>query len=285
MLRHAFHCMGTEVKLVLRADAGADVLPRAEKEFHRLDGLLSRFRPDSELSRLNHLGSCRVGPELIEILQAALEGREKTGGRFDPTIHDALVGAGYDRTFELVSAGVVAHAPMPAPCGGEVLVDEDNSRVELEPGYRLDLGGIAKGYAADRVLALLAEAGPALVDAGGDIAMTGGSWTIGVETADSPVVLELDEGAVATSGRDRRRWTAGGNDAHHLIDPDTGQPAESDLLRVTTVAATGMESEVLATALFLAGDLDDAAAEADALAVPAVLVADDGRTVLAGGLA
>ena len=285
MLRHAFHCMGTEVALVLRSTAGAEVLPRAEMEFHRLDALLSRFRADSELSRLNHLGSCRVGPELIEIMQAALEARERTGGRFDPTIHDALVGAGYDRTFELVSAGVVAHSPMPASCGGEVFVDEGESLVEIEPGYRLDLGGIAKGYAADRVLALLAVAGPALVDAGGDIAMTGGSWTIGVETSDGSVVLELDEGAVATSGRDRRRWSAGGEDAHHLIDPATGRPAEGDLLRVTTVAATGMEAEVLATALFLAGDLDDAAAEADVLGVPAILVADDGRTVLTGGLA
>jgi thiamine biosynthesis lipoprotein ApbE len=69
--------MGTEVELVLRADTGAEVLPRAEREFHRLDALLSRFRPDSELSRVNHLGSCRVGPELIEILQAALEARAR----------------------------------------------------------------------------------------------------------------------------------------------------------------------------------------------------------------
>jgi thiamine biosynthesis lipoprotein len=284
MLRYAFHCMGTEVELVLRADTGAEVLPRAEGEFHRLDALLSRFRADSELSRLNRLGSCRVGPELIEILHAALEARERTGGRFDPTVHDALVGAGYDRTFELVSAGVVAHSPMPASCGGEVFVDEGESVVEVEPGYRLDLGGIAKGYAADRVLALLAPAGPALVDAGGDIAVTGGSWTIGVETRDGSVVLELDEGSVATSGRDRRRWFAGGEDAHHLIDPATGKPAEGDLLRVTAVAATGIEAEVLATALFLAGDVDDAAAEADVLGVPAILVADDGRAVLTGGL-
>jgi thiamine biosynthesis lipoprotein len=285
MLRHAFQCMGTEVELVLRADTGAEVLPRAEMEFRRLDALLSRFRSDSELSALNHLGSCRVGPELIEILQAALEARERTGGRFDPTIHDALVGAGYDRTFELVAAGVVAHSPMSASCGGEVFVDDDNSMVEIEPGYRLDLGGIAKGYAADRVLALLAVAGPALVDAGGDIAVTGGPWTIGVETGDGSVVLELDEGSVATSGRDRRRWSAGGEDAHHLIDPTTGRPAEGDLLRVTAVAATGMEAEVLATALFLAGDVDDAAAEADVLGVPAILVAEDGRTVLTGALA
>ena len=285
MLRHGFRCMGTEVELVLRADTGAGVIPRAEMEFRRLDALLSRFRADSELSRLNRLGSCRVGPELIEILQAALEARERTGGRFDPTIHDALVGAGYDRTFELVSAGVVAHAPMPASCRGAVLVDQGDSVVEIEAGYRLDLGGIAKGYAADRVLGLLAAAGPALVDAGGDIAVTGGSWTIGVESHDGSVVLELDEGAVATSGRDRRRWSAGGEDAHHLIDPATGKPAEGDVVRVTTVATTGMEAEVLATALFLAGDVDDAAAEADALGVPAILVADDGRTVLTGGLA
>jgi thiamine biosynthesis lipoprotein len=99
------------------------------------------------------------------------------------------------------------------------------------------------------------------------------------------MTLELSEGALATSGRDRRRWAAADGERHHLIDPATGLPAEGDLLRVTAVAATAMEAEVLAKALFLAGDADKAAAKADELEIPAVLVTRDGRTVLAGGLA
>ncbi|MGZ8687679.1 MAG: FAD:protein FMN transferase, partial [Gaiellaceae bacterium] len=135
-----------------------------------------------------------------------------------------------------------------------------------------DLGGLGKGYAVDRVAESLSVAGPCLVNAGGDIAIRGGSWPVGV--ADG-LTLELSRGGVATSGRDRRRWVRGGREAHHLIDPSTGRPAESDLVRVTVVADSATEAEVLAKAAFLGADVD----------VPRVLVTADGRTVLAGGLA
>ncbi len=164
-------------------------------------------------------------------------------------------------------------------------IDRANGLIRLDPGVKLDLGGIAKGYAADRALAILARLGPALVDAGGDIAVAGKPWPVGVETSLGPLTLELSDGALATSGRDRRRWRASDGERHHLIDPATGRPAEGDLLRVTALAATAVEAEVLAKALFLAGDAERAAAEADALGIPAVLVTRDGRTVLAGGLA
>jgi thiamine biosynthesis lipoprotein len=148
------------------------------------------------------------------------------------------------------------------------------TRIEVEPGFRLDLGGIAKGYAVDRACAILDDVGPCLVNAGGDLAGRGRLWPVGVETADGQITLGLEEGAIATSGRDRRRWRRGGAEAHHLIDPSTGAPADGDLVRVTAVAPTAAEAEVHAKAIFLG-----AAAE-----TPAVLVTADGRTVLAGGL-
>ena len=158
----------------------------------------------------------------------------------------------------------------------------DGSRIVLGPGVHLDLGGIGKGYAAERAAELLALAGPCLVNAGGDVATRGGAWPIGVETAAEPLTLELRGAALATSGRDRRRWRRGGRELHHLIDPRTGAPAETDLLRVTVVAPDAVEAEVAAKALFLAG-ADAAAAEADAAGLAAVLVTDD-RTLLTGGL-
>jgi thiamine biosynthesis lipoprotein len=144
--------------------------------------------------------------------------------------------------------------------------------VELEPGVRLDLGGIAKGYAADRACELLALAGPCLVNAGGDVAVRGGAWPVGVAPG---LTLELAAGGLATSGRDRRRWVRGGREQHHLIDPRSGRPARSKALRVTVVAGSAADAEVLAKAAFLGGPVD----------APHVLVTDDGRTVLAGGLA
>jgi thiamine biosynthesis lipoprotein len=166
-----------------------------------------------------------------------------------------------------------------------VRVDRARSTVALEPGYRLDLGGIAKGWTADRILKTLATFGPALVNAGGDIAASGAAWPVGLETATGTLTLELGDGGLATSGRDRRRWTQDGRRRHHLIDPATAAPADGDLLTVTAAAGSASEAEVLATSLFLAGSVERAAAEADAGPVPAVLVGAGGRVRLAGGLA
>ncbi|HEU4941785.1 MAG TPA: FAD:protein FMN transferase, partial [Gaiellaceae bacterium] len=169
-------------------------------------------------------------------------------------------------------------------CAGGVHVDAAASTIDLEPGVRLDLGGIAKGYAADRAAAILAGAGACLVDAGGDVVAHGRPWPVGVETGDGTLTLEVAAGAIATSGRDRRRWTRAGEEQHHLIDPATGRPADGDLLRVTVVASTAAEAEVLAKTLFLAGAAG-ALEEAERDAIPAVLVTLDGRTLLTGSLA
>jgi thiamine biosynthesis lipoprotein len=287
MERHAFRAMGTGIEAFLDVEPGLDAvlgLASAEREFRRLEGLLTRFDEASELSRLNAAGAIDAGDDLLAVVELALAAREKTGGRFDPTIHDALVAAGYDRTFELLVGGSAAVAS-PTTTGG---VRIRGRRIELDPGVRLDLGGIGKGYAVDRTVALLAPLGPCLVNAGGDLAVAGapeeGVWPVAVETPSGPLTLGLERGALATSGSDRRRWRAGDAVHHHLIDPGTGRPSDSDLLRVTVTAATAVEAEVLAKALFLAGE-DAAVAEADEVGVPALFVTTDGRVRRAGGLA
>jgi FAD:protein FMN transferase len=282
---HGFRAMGTDVRLQLAAEPANEALLAAEAEFRRLEGLLSRFLPSSELSRLNRYGRLLVGPDLLTIVEAALAARERTQGRFDPTVHEALVAAGYDRTFKVVAAGSGGALASAEACGGGVRVDRATASIALDPGVKLDLGGIAKGYAVDRALRILSLVGPALVDAGGDIAVSGKPWPVGVETSAATLTLELQACAVATSGRDRRRWAGPDGERHHLIDPATGRPAEGDLLRVTALASTALEAEVLAKALFLAGSAERAAAEADEQGTPAVLVTRAGRTLLAGGLA
>ena len=280
--RHTFRAMGTEIELLVEADGAAGALDAAEDEFHRLEALLSRFREDSELSRLNRDGAVDAGPDLRHVVELALAARERTAGRFDPTIHDALVAAGYDRSFEQIDPWCQAPCLAPGVAGGAVSVE--GTRIELDRGVRIDLGGIGKGYAAERAAEILATAGPCLVNAGGDIAVRGGRWPVGVETAAEPLTLELSRGGLATSGQDRRRWRRNGRELHHLIDPRTGEPAETDLLRVTAIAPDAIEAEVAAKSLFLAG-AECAACEADAAGIAAVLVTGDGRTILAGGLA
>ena len=273
MERRLFHAMGTEVELLLDFEPGAEsdaALVRAEQEFERLEQLLSRFRPDSELSALNRLGMIDAGADLVAVTTLALQARERTDGLFDPTVHDALVAAGYDRTFDDVSA---EGPPVSArACGGVVRIE--GRTIELEPGFRLDLGGIAKGYAVDRAAELLSGVGPCLVNAGGDLVARDRSWPVGVETADGQITLALEDGAIATSGTDRRRWRRGRAEAHHLIDPALGLPAASDYLRVTVIAPTATEAEVVAKAVFLGAPVQG----------PAVLVTTGGQTVLAGGL-
>jgi thiamine biosynthesis lipoprotein len=281
MDRRTFRAMGTDIELLVEAEGANDALDAAEGEFHRLEALLSRFRDDSELSQLNRDGSIDAGPDLLRVVELALAARERTSGRFDPTVHDAVVAAGYDRTFDELPVDGAGEL-VPVPAGGGVRIE--GCRIELEPGVRIDLGGIGKGYAAERAAEPLATAGPCLVSAGGDIATRAGSWPVGVETEGGTITLELSGRALATSGQDRRTWRRNGRAMHHLIDPRTGAPATSDIVRITVVATDAVDAEVLATSLFLAG-ADGAAAEADATGIPAVIVGADGRTLLAGGLA
>ena len=269
--------MGTGVELLVHADRAERELAAAEAEFHRLERLLTRFDPTSELSRLNDEGALRAGPDLLEVVELALSGRAETEGRFDPTVHDALVEAGYDRTFD----DLPDDGPVPAagvPCGGEVRVD--GNLIELADGVRLDLGGIGKGYAAEKAATILAPAGPCLVNAGGDIALRGTSWTIAVEPR---LTLELTRGGLATSGRDRRAWQRG---VRSFITSSTQQRASRQ--RATCCARqssppTRSRPRSGRKRLFLAGS-HAAAAEADEQSLPCVLVTRSGSTRLAGGL-
>jgi len=289
--RQGFRAMGTDVELLIDSDSDAESgegLQVAEWEIRRLEDLFSRFRPDSELSRLNRTGTIIAGPELAEVTELALAGRESTGGRFDPTVHDAVVAAGYDRSFELMDPDLAGRRDRtPARCGGGVHLDRATGAISLAPGARLDLGGIAKGYSADRVSDLLSAYGPCLVNVGGDLATRGapedGAWAVGVETPGGTLSLALERGAMATSGRDRRRWRCDGDAAHHVIDPTTARPADTDLLRVTVVASRAAWAEVLATGFLVAG-AEAAVREADALGVPCLLVTGEGASVWAGGL-
>lgn len=292
MTHRSFRAMGTEIELFVDSDAdeAEAALDAAETEFHRLEALLSRFRDDSELSRLNAAGTLEAGPDLVRVVELAVAARERSGGRFDPTVLEAVVAAGYDRSFDLVpsESDGCACTPIPThmdPHGHRPMgIHVQGSHIALDDGVRIDLGGIAKGYAAERAAEVLATAGSCLVNAGGDVATRGGSWPIGVETGREPLTLELTNGSgLATSGRDRRRWHRAGRELHHLIDPKTGAPSDTDLLRTTVVAADAVDAEVTAKALFLAG-AEQAEREANESGTPAVLVTEGGRTILTGGL-
>jgi thiamine biosynthesis lipoprotein len=280
--------MGTRVECLVEAPPSRALraaMGRVHAEFHRLELLLSRFRPDSELSRLNRERRIEASDDLRELVALALEARTATGGRFDPTLHDALVAAGYDRTFGELTDDEAGAGTTPL-VAGDRRVTVRGRRIGLAPGTSLDLGGIAKGFAADRCAEQLAPFGPALVNAGGDLAVSAprsdGPWPVAVDVPGDRLTLGIAGGGLATSGRDRRRWRREGEERHHLIDPATLRPAQGGPLSVTVAAASATAAEVSAKSIFLAGPA--AGLEAERAEIPAVIVSSDRSVRLVGGL-
>jgi thiamine biosynthesis lipoprotein len=263
---------GSSVELRLwprpgQAAAGALRLAQSAAFLRRAEQRFSRFRPMSELSRLNRRAGTpvRVSRLLFRLTTDALAAARATDGLFDPTVRRALLAAGYTTTFAHIGQGSGAHKP-PGPEPGryrEVKVDAVHQTVTLPSGVGLDLGGIAKGWLADMVVRRLGRFGDAAVDLGGDCAFTAPDpqappWLI--EVADPWVDGQaLDEftldrcGGVATSGIVRRRWWTSRGWQHHLIDPRDGRPAATDLASVTVLAPSAAAAEVMAKVVLLLG--------------------------------
>ncbi len=255
--------MGTEIAVL----APLEHIGPAEKAVRALFGewesVLSRFRPESELSRLNARAgrSTAVSSLLYNVVASALAGARATRGAFDPTLLPDLVRLGYDRTFPDLPADASLTRRLPFVGGQwhEIRLDPERRSMLLPAGAALDVGGIAKGMAVDAALDRLERElgiGTALVDAGGDLAVRGlppgqRAWQVAIEGTTLPVALR--HGALATSGSSRRRWLQDGIERHHLIDPGTGEPAASGLSSVTVAAATCRQAEVAATAVFVLG--------------------------------
>ncbi|MCB0874083.1 MAG: FAD:protein FMN transferase [Actinobacteria bacterium] len=283
-----FRAMGTDFHLHVDADGASArrALAGARDEIDRLESVCSRFRPTSDLSRLNGLRRARVSRDLMAVIQLAIGLRELTEGWFDPAVGAAVLAAGYDRPFDEFPA--IVEADDRGTAAGTLSVEPDGE-VSLGPGTMLDLGGIAKGYAADVACGLLDRIGPAVVSAGGDIVasrppISGGPWPVGISTPDGERIVHLNRGAIATSGVDRRRWRTTTGEAHHVVDPTTGHPSATDLLRVTVAAGTGAEADALATALLAAG-AERGRDLADRLGIAAIFVTRAGTTTPMGVLA
>jgi thiamine biosynthesis lipoprotein len=300
--REGFRAMGTICE-VAATEASQDkfaaprALAAARAEVAACERALSRFDPDSDLSRVNRADGewVVVDERLVEVLEAVLRGRRETGGLFDPTVLPVLEAAGYDRSFELVIERPAGRVEA-WRAGAWIEIDAAARRVRLEPGAAIDLGGVGKGFAGTRALQAMRSTSSALtgalVDLGGDIAVLGappggGPWRVDIEDPRTAGVvactLELSAGGVATSGRDRRRFGPGRR-LHHLIDPASGAPAVSGPIAVTVTGPSATEAEIYATALAIA-DLDLAQAllasrdEFGAFYIPA-----DGEPVVIGRL-
>jgi thiamine biosynthesis lipoprotein len=267
-----------------------------ERELDAIDRACSRFRPDSELSRVNSAGGrcVAVGPLLLEALRVALDAARSSGGLVDPTVGRALRTSGYDSTFRVVAArdGNAFRAAFSTVPGWQTVeLDENAGTVRVPAGVELDLGATAKALACDRAAtAAAAVAGGVLVGLGGDIAVAGaapaGGWPVRISDdhaapLDGPgPTVALDGGGLATSSTTVRRWRSGAVELHHLVDPRTGRPAESPWRTVSVAAKTCVDANVASTASFL---LDDAPGWLEAHRLPARLVSANGASTVVAG--
>ena len=234
-----FESMGCEVAV---EGGSAAELERVRALFDERDATFSRFRPDSELNRVNAGGGATVvSPLFARMVEAALRASEATGGLVVPTLGDALEAAGYDRDFDKLAPSDEA---VGAAAAGTIRL---YGRVLVASG-RLDLNGVVKAAAVDEALRLLS--GPGWISAGGDLATTA---PLEVELPGGGSV-RLVSGGLATSGRTKRRWLRDGEEQHHLIDPRTGRPSASPWDEVTVCAATCLAADVAAKAAFLLGE-------------------------------
>lgn len=259
---HHFQAIGTNCSLFAVGLSRSRLL-QGEFWVHRLGARLTRFSPDSELSRFNaSAGQWRdVSPELEALLRESLRAFETSGGLVNVAVLPSMTAIGYTRPLEEGTPVATVSGACPLPALPDVLSVRAGA-ARLEPGAGIDLGGIAKGWMADRLRELL---GPnALANLGGDLSAggqgpAGSGWPVGLAGV---TVLLRDQGAATSSVR-RRRW----GELHHLIDPRTGMPAQTGLEEVSVVAASGVEAEVVAkTALLVGPELAPVYCAAHALA-------------------
>jgi len=264
--------LGTPMRLVVtRPDGLSAAKSAADAVIKAIDKAASRFREDSELSRINREPGrhIRVSPLMAQAIAAGLRGARLTGGAVDLTVGSAIRLAGYDRDFaSLPLDGSAIHMSVQRIPGWQAVEFDEAARTVCVPrGVEIDLGATAKALASDLTAAAALEAvgsGGVLVSLGGDIAMAGhppaGGWAVqtsedsGAPIDDDEETISIESGGIATSSTTVRQWTRGGAVLHHIIDPATGMPAAGPWRTASVVAGSCVDANIAATAAIVMGE-------------------------------
>lgn len=291
MRSYRFAAMGTEVHVLLPSGGGDAITPVREL-FQEWEATLSRFLPESELSRLNARAGdpVVVGRLLFDVVEASVEAARATDGVFDPTLLRQLARIGYANPFDTIreSLSPARGASEEGGAWRRIVLDRRSRTIVVPAGCALDLGGIAKGMAVDASLDLLRarDVEAALVSAGGDLSVLslppgGRAWPVLIGDDVEGEVVPLARGALATSGIAKRTWIQGGLRRHHLLDPRTGDPVAGDLHEVTVAASSCRVAEVAATSCFVLGS-DHGSAFLASHGLAGLLTRENGTKVTVG---
>jgi thiamine biosynthesis lipoprotein len=295
-----FAALGTTALVAVAADDGS-ALAIARDLLHdqldEIDRACSRFRPDSELNAVNAAAGAAVGVSttLLEAVRAALHAAGATGGAVDPTVGRSVRELGYDCDFALIAPEGRHRATVRLRRAGgwrSVTLDPSGRTIRIPAGVELDLGSTGKAWAADRAAGLIArETGlGVLVGLGGDIAIAGeappGGWPVRVTDdhrrldGDGPTIA-LGGGGLATSSTTVRRWSRGGVERHHIVDPRTGASATEVWRTASAVAASCVDANAASTAAIVLGEA--ASGWLAERGIAARLVRPDGAVVVVAG--
>ena len=293
---HQSRAMGT--RLVVEVTGSSDLLNLAVERVVELERRWSRFLPDSDISRCNATRGIpvTVSADTRTLVRHGIAAWRRTGGTCDPSVLDAVIGAGYRSSFDELTTPAhddCGYAVGSPGCAG-ITIDDELETVTLPTDTGFDPGAIGKGLAADLVVDELLDAGAqgAFISIGGDIrcagsAAYGDGWAVPIiepSLSDQPLgAIHITGGAIATSTDRRRRWTSSSGDCHHIIDPATGQSADLDATLVTTVAGEAWWAEAVATQLFMTPAAEWASTAA-AAGVAALIVDRAGRHHLIGAI-
>lgn len=278
MKHGCFPAMGTSIEVWSRSD---ESWHDTRALFAEIEAVLSRFREDSELQRVNRdpRSEVPVSDGLAAILRHAAALRELTGGLVDPGVGAAVAGWGYDRSFP----DVVDRDEPPAPVPIEWTIDPEADVLRREPGVCLDLGGIAKGWTADRAV----ELGLAVVvSAGGDLRSDDPRTLVPVDDGfgGTAASVAVGRGGLATSSTLRRRWRVAGREVSHLVDPRLRAPVRTPIRTACAVADSALLAEAAAKAVLLLGENGLAWASRTGWVRGAVVVWHDGGVYATSGL-
>jgi len=280
-----FRAMGSQCRIVI--DAGpAGLADRAADMVEALEQKWSRFRSDSEISKINaapdnlHL----VSAQTFQLIEQAAYATSATGGVFNPLMLDQLETLGYSQSWS--DGPVMLAGSTRQGSSDEIELYPDIFGVRLPTGARFDPGGIGKGLAADLITEMINEhdTGGSSLELGGDLRVSGTAWYGPEWRIDIAHPLDNDrviaarsgeEGAVATSSTLRKRWQAGDDIYHHLLDPSTGMPAATDLVTVSATSSSAAWAEIAVNVVLIGGS-DGVVERFVSLGVSGVAVTADG---------
>lgn len=257
--------MDTYMTVTAYGENAQEAVDAASAEIERLDALLSTGDENSEIAQINLNHGGTLSADTSYLVERALDLYHSTDGAFDIAIYPIMQAWGFPTQEYAVPSEDVLESLFPLTDADNIVFDQDNSQLSFAvEGMEIDLGGIAKGYTSSRIMDIYREYGivSGMVNLGGNVQVyntkTDGSlWRIAVQSPDDSDdyvgILEASDVAVITSGGYERYFEEDGQTYHHIIDPDTGYPADNGLVSVTIVSADGTLADALSTSLFIMG--------------------------------